>query len=208
VFDVVDRLLPDGRPGDYLSLALTLAIDLPLCWLLHIRVEKPLIALGRRLTAQSTETHSLIQRLEISAPSQRDTTIVATVLADEVHERECLCHQAMNAEHQGDTRDGHCPQRSQGSRQNYKGGPRHAGSTLGRQEQHRENNELMREIQRRIRRLREKHHDSREIQASSIEVERIPGGNHQSTTDSSQPSSRNLSMSRGSTVSVEVVAAT
>jgi peptidoglycan/LPS O-acetylase OafA/YrhL len=52
VFDVVDRLLPAGRPGDYLSLALTLAIDLPLCWLLHIRVEKPLIALGRRLTAR------------------------------------------------------------------------------------------------------------------------------------------------------------
>ena len=52
VFDVVDRLLPAGRPGDYLSLVLTLAIDLPLCWLLHIRVEKPLIAVGRKLTAR------------------------------------------------------------------------------------------------------------------------------------------------------------
>ncbi len=49
VFDVFGRLLPNGRPGDYLTLVGTLAVDLPLCWLLHTRVEKPLIALGRRL---------------------------------------------------------------------------------------------------------------------------------------------------------------
>ncbi|HEY0342663.1 MAG TPA: hypothetical protein VGC34_17815, partial [Steroidobacteraceae bacterium] len=52
VFDVFGRVLPAGRRGDYLSLVLTLAVDLPLCWLLHTRVEKPLIAVGRRLTAQ------------------------------------------------------------------------------------------------------------------------------------------------------------
>jgi peptidoglycan/LPS O-acetylase OafA/YrhL len=52
VFDVLGHVLPAGRRGDYLSLVLTLAIDLPLCWLLHTRVEKPLIAVGRRITAQ------------------------------------------------------------------------------------------------------------------------------------------------------------
>ncbi len=52
VFDVFGRVLPAGRRGDYLSLVLTLAVDLPLCWLLHTRIEKPLIAVGRRLTAQ------------------------------------------------------------------------------------------------------------------------------------------------------------
>jgi peptidoglycan/LPS O-acetylase OafA/YrhL len=50
VFDFWNRLLPAGRVGDYLSLALTCITDFPLCWLLHIWVEKPCIDIGRRIT--------------------------------------------------------------------------------------------------------------------------------------------------------------
>jgi peptidoglycan/LPS O-acetylase OafA/YrhL len=49
-FDFWSRLLPVGRAGDYLSLVLTCATDFPVCWLLHIWIEKPLIGVGRRAT--------------------------------------------------------------------------------------------------------------------------------------------------------------
>ena len=49
VFDALGSVVPVGRLGDCLTLPLTLAVDLPLCWLLHTRVEQPLIELGRRL---------------------------------------------------------------------------------------------------------------------------------------------------------------
>jgi peptidoglycan/LPS O-acetylase OafA/YrhL len=49
-FDFWNRLLPVGRVGDYLSLVLTCATDFPLCYLLHIWIEKPLIGVGRRTT--------------------------------------------------------------------------------------------------------------------------------------------------------------
>lgn len=52
VFDVWNRLLPVGRPFDYLTLPVSMAIDLPLCWLLHTWVEKPLIAVGRRVASR------------------------------------------------------------------------------------------------------------------------------------------------------------
>ena len=52
VFDVWNRMLPAGRPFDYLTLPLTIATDFPLCWLLHIWFEKPLIALGRRFASR------------------------------------------------------------------------------------------------------------------------------------------------------------
>jgi peptidoglycan/LPS O-acetylase OafA/YrhL len=52
VFDVWGRLLPAGRAFDYLTLPLSVATDLPLCWLLHTWVEKPLIAVGRRVASR------------------------------------------------------------------------------------------------------------------------------------------------------------
>lgn len=51
-FDFWNRLLPAGRAGDYLSLVLTCATDFPLCWALHIWIEKPLIGVGRRATVR------------------------------------------------------------------------------------------------------------------------------------------------------------
>jgi peptidoglycan/LPS O-acetylase OafA/YrhL len=51
IFDAVDPLLPAGRIGDCLTLVVSLAIDLPLVWLLHIWVEKPLIDFGKRLAS-------------------------------------------------------------------------------------------------------------------------------------------------------------
>ncbi|HEY6924118.1 MAG TPA: acyltransferase [Steroidobacteraceae bacterium] len=51
-FDFWGPLLPAGRVGDYLSLVLTCATDFPLCWLLHIWIEKPLIGVGRRATSR------------------------------------------------------------------------------------------------------------------------------------------------------------
>jgi peptidoglycan/LPS O-acetylase OafA/YrhL len=56
VFGIVNPLMPPGRPGDYLSLPVMFAIDVPLCWLLHIYVEKPLIGVGRRLAARRDRT--------------------------------------------------------------------------------------------------------------------------------------------------------
>jgi peptidoglycan/LPS O-acetylase OafA/YrhL len=52
VFDIVNPLLPAGRAGDCLTLVAMLAIDLPICWLLHVSVEKPLIRVGKRLAAR------------------------------------------------------------------------------------------------------------------------------------------------------------
>jgi len=51
-FDVWNRLMPDGRTGDYLTLILTCATDFPVCWAVHIWLEKPLIALGRTLASR------------------------------------------------------------------------------------------------------------------------------------------------------------
>ncbi len=48
--DVAGRLMPPGRLGDLLTLPAALLLDLPLCWLLHIYVEKPIIELGRKLS--------------------------------------------------------------------------------------------------------------------------------------------------------------
>jgi len=54
VFQVVNPLLPDGRLWDCMTLVATLAIDLPICWLLHVLVEKPLINVGKRLAARGS----------------------------------------------------------------------------------------------------------------------------------------------------------
>jgi peptidoglycan/LPS O-acetylase OafA/YrhL len=54
VFDVVNPLFPDGRLGNAATLPAMLLIVLPLCWLLHVTLEKPLIGVGRRLAARST----------------------------------------------------------------------------------------------------------------------------------------------------------
>jgi peptidoglycan/LPS O-acetylase OafA/YrhL len=53
VFDMIDPLLPAGRSGDCLTLVVMLAIDLPIVWLLHVWLEKPLIDFGRRLAART-----------------------------------------------------------------------------------------------------------------------------------------------------------
>lgn len=55
-FDVVGRLIPPGRLGDLLTLPAALSLDLPLCWLLHVYVEKPIIELGRKLSQRRQET--------------------------------------------------------------------------------------------------------------------------------------------------------
>ena len=68
VFDIVNPLLPAGRVGDRLTLIAMLAIDLPICWLLHVSVEKPLIRLGKRLAA----------RRSAAAPSPDDDSAAET----------------------------------------------------------------------------------------------------------------------------------
>jgi peptidoglycan/LPS O-acetylase OafA/YrhL len=52
-FDIAGKVLPPGRIGDVLTLPAALLVDIPLCWLLHIYVEKPLMALGRRLSTRT-----------------------------------------------------------------------------------------------------------------------------------------------------------
>lgn len=71
VFDIVNPLLPPGRVGDRLTLVAMLAIDLPICWLLHISFEKPLIRLGKRLAA----------RLSAPAPSSDGDSATESVPA-------------------------------------------------------------------------------------------------------------------------------
>ncbi len=53
VLDAVHPLIPGGILGDFVTLAAVVLIDFPLCWLLHIYFEKPLIALGRRIAARA-----------------------------------------------------------------------------------------------------------------------------------------------------------
>lgn len=48
--EIVSRLVPAGHLGDLLTLPAGLMIILPLCWLLHVSVEQPLIGLGRELS--------------------------------------------------------------------------------------------------------------------------------------------------------------
>jgi peptidoglycan/LPS O-acetylase OafA/YrhL len=55
-FDFWNRLLPVGRVGDYLSLVLTCATDFPLCWMLHVWFEKPLMGVGRRAALRVEQT--------------------------------------------------------------------------------------------------------------------------------------------------------
>ena len=70
VFDAINPLLPEGRIGDCASLVVMLAIDLPICWLLHIWVEQPLIAFGKRLAAQT--------RAAAPAPAMTASDVFAT----------------------------------------------------------------------------------------------------------------------------------
>ena len=50
-FDLVGPLLPPGRIGNIMTLPAALLLDLPLVWLLHRYVEKPMIELGRKLSS-------------------------------------------------------------------------------------------------------------------------------------------------------------
>ncbi len=64
VFDVVNQTMPPGRIGNVLTLPATLLIDLPICWLLHRYIEKPLINIGRKLASRRR-----VPALSISRPS-------------------------------------------------------------------------------------------------------------------------------------------
>ena len=50
VIHLINPYFPETKLGNYLSLLGTLSVVLPLCWLLHIAFERPLIDLGRRLS--------------------------------------------------------------------------------------------------------------------------------------------------------------
>jgi peptidoglycan/LPS O-acetylase OafA/YrhL len=52
-FDLVGPLMPPGRVGDLLTLPTALLLDIPVVWLLHRCVEKPMIEVGRRLSNAS-----------------------------------------------------------------------------------------------------------------------------------------------------------
>ena len=48
--DIVGRWIPSGHTGDILTLPAALALDIPLCWLLHVYLERPMIQWGRQLS--------------------------------------------------------------------------------------------------------------------------------------------------------------
>jgi peptidoglycan/LPS O-acetylase OafA/YrhL len=50
--DLVSRLIPPGHLGDLMTLPAALALDVPLCWLLHVYVEQRLIQWGRQLSTR------------------------------------------------------------------------------------------------------------------------------------------------------------
>jgi peptidoglycan/LPS O-acetylase OafA/YrhL len=54
VLDAARPLIPVSIVGDFVSLAVLVAVNFPLCWLLHIYFEKPLIAVGRRIASRPT----------------------------------------------------------------------------------------------------------------------------------------------------------
>jgi peptidoglycan/LPS O-acetylase OafA/YrhL len=56
VIDFVGPIIPHGTVlGDFMTLAAFIVIDFPLCWLLNIYFEKPLIAFGRKLATRRPE---------------------------------------------------------------------------------------------------------------------------------------------------------
>jgi peptidoglycan/LPS O-acetylase OafA/YrhL len=63
VFDLVNPLFPEGRIWNAMTLPAMLLINLPLCWLLHISLEKPLIGVGRRL-ATRRPVHAVSRRID------------------------------------------------------------------------------------------------------------------------------------------------
>ncbi len=69
-FDVVGRLMPAGRVGDLLTLPFALLLDLPLCGLLHVYVEKPLIAVGRQLSRRPVWEESAPEGVPVYRSSQ------------------------------------------------------------------------------------------------------------------------------------------
>ena len=58
-FDITAPLLPPGRVGDLLTLPTALLLDIPLVWLLHRCVEKPMIEVGRKLSSASAPAPEL-----------------------------------------------------------------------------------------------------------------------------------------------------
>jgi peptidoglycan/LPS O-acetylase OafA/YrhL len=54
VVHLINPYFPNTKLGNCLSLLGTLSVVLPLCWLLHIAFEQPLINLGRRLATSRT----------------------------------------------------------------------------------------------------------------------------------------------------------
>jgi peptidoglycan/LPS O-acetylase OafA/YrhL len=76
VFDAVSPLLPAGTLGDCLTLVVMLAIDLPIVWLLHTWVEKPLIAVGKRLAARIPAPASVTPATDLFALRDNATETV------------------------------------------------------------------------------------------------------------------------------------
>jgi peptidoglycan/LPS O-acetylase OafA/YrhL len=50
--DIVGKWLPPGRAGNLLTLPAALLLDLPLVWLLHVYLERPMIEWGRKLSGR------------------------------------------------------------------------------------------------------------------------------------------------------------
>ena len=49
LMDLAASWLPQGQVWDRMTMPLTLLLDLPRCWGIHTYIERPLIALGRRV---------------------------------------------------------------------------------------------------------------------------------------------------------------
>src|SRR5258708_3573909 len=101
-------------------------------------------------------------------------------IPDEICQRAGLRHEAVDAEDQSDARDRDGADRGERGGQYDKARSRDTGRALGGEQQNPENAELLRKRQVGVCRLRQKQRRHRQINARTVEIERISGWNHKS----------------------------
>ena len=100
-------------------------------------------------------------------------------VADQVGERARFRHEAVDPQDQGDRRDRDRADARQRRGQHDEARAGHAGGALRGQQQDADNAELLREAQVGAGRLREEKRRHRQVDAGAIQVERIPGRDHE-----------------------------
>ena len=113
--------------------------------------------------------------IELAAPLADDHG--GHAVADQVRQRPRFRHEPVDAEDQRQAGDRHVADGGQRGREHDEAAAGDAGGAFRRQQQHREQRQLLRQRHRRVGRLGDEYRRHREVDRGAVEIERIAGRN-------------------------------